>query len=199
MTLLSGPGLHGGCTEVARGCTGAATSLRLGTVPRLHGGARRGGSVQVELSQEALMLRVLRDRSQAGRLELDGDPVHRQAGPGCRPGGAGRRRVPRGSRLRLPRGRGTGSRRPCSGTSWTGAAIPRPGPPRPGESGPVPAFRFDVAHVPSMPVQRISHTPPSTLRRYALIAITILALHASASPGALLTRAGRTPRCWRPR
>ena len=34
-----------------------------------------------------------------------------------------------------------------------------------------------------MPVQRISHTPPSTLRRYeALIAITILALHAMRKP-----------------
>ncbi len=41
-------------------------------------GHRRGGSVQGELSRQALILRVLRDRRQAGRLELDGDPVHRQ-------------------------------------------------------------------------------------------------------------------------
>ena len=53
--------------------------------------------------------------------------------------------MPRCSRLRLPRGRGTGSRHPHCGTSRTGPAIPRPGPPRPGRTGQVPAFRSGVA------------------------------------------------------
>jgi hypothetical protein len=40
---------------------------------------------------------------------------------------------------------------------------------------------------------RAVHAPPP-----ALLAITILALHARTSPCAQLTRAGQTPRSWRP-
>ena len=161
---------------------------------------RSDSPVQVELFPEALTPGVLRDRGQAGKLVLEGDPAQGQRpGPGCRPGGAGHRRVPRGSRLPVPRGRRTGSRHPCCGTSRTGPAIPRSGQPRPGEPGQVPAFRFDVApcalnaRAADQPRPAV-HTPPSNL-----VAITILALHASGSPGTLLTRAGRTPRSWRPR
>lgn len=69
----------------------------------------RGGSdnpVQVELFQEGLTPGVLRGRGQAGRFVPGGDPLPGQRpGSWCRPGGAGRRRVPRGSRLPVPRGR----------------------------------------------------------------------------------------------
>jgi hypothetical protein len=77
VTLLSGPG----CTEVARGVHGSCDQPGgWGTVPRLRGGASSWAAsdspVQVELFQEALMPGVLRDRGQAGRLVLEGDPVH---------------------------------------------------------------------------------------------------------------------------
>jgi hypothetical protein len=55
---------------------------RLGTVPRSTWRASSwGGSdspVQVELFQEALTPGVVRDRGQAGRFVLDGDPVYGQ-------------------------------------------------------------------------------------------------------------------------
>jgi hypothetical protein len=186
------PGLHGDCT----GCTGAATSLRLGTVPRLRSGASSGGSVQIELSQEALMLRVLRDLRQAGRLERDGDLAHGQRPVrGVPPGRSRASAAAAWQQAPAPRGRGTGSRHPRRGTSWTGPAIPRPGPPRPGRTRPgtcLPVRRCPMC--PRRPYSRSATFPPS-----ALTAITIPALHASASPGALLTRAGRTPRSRRPR
>ena len=126
------PGLHAGCTGGARELRPACGR---GLGPGYVAGHRRGGPVQAELSQQALMPRVLRGRSQAGKLEPRRRPGTRTAaGPECRPGGAGPRRVPRGSRLRPPRGRRTRSRYPRCGTSWTGPASPRPGPPRPGRT-----------------------------------------------------------------
>ena len=146
MTLLS----SSGCTQVARGCTGAATSLtagdwapstRRGTVvararyPR-PGRAVPGGS-------EAWGLRM---PSQAGRLVPDGDPAHRQ----------------RPARGAVRAERGTGGCRVAADSRFLTAeepdrVIPVAGPAGPAlhspagihhvwaEPGEAPAFRFDVA------------------------------------------------------
>lgn len=65
----------------APGCTGVATSLAAGDCAPSKWASSWGGSdspVQVELFQEALTPGVVRDRGQAGKLVLDGDPVHGQ-------------------------------------------------------------------------------------------------------------------------
>ena len=141
------------------------------------------------------MLRILRDRSQAGRLERDGDPGHRQ-----RPvrGAARAERGACGCRA------GAGFGFPADGEpdrvipvpGSAGPALPFPGRVRHVrvEPGQVPAFRFDVA--PCALNARAADQPHPAVRTHR---DHHLALHASASPGALLTRAGRTARCRRPR
>lgn len=53
-----------------------------------------------------------------------------------------------------------------------------------------------LPHVPTAPLQPISHTAPSAPRRPHSLRSPCAAQR---KPGALLTRAGRTPRCWHPR
>ena len=140
---------------------------RLGTVPRLRGGASSwGGSdspVQVELFQEALTPGVLRDRGQAGRLVLDGDPAHGQRpvrGTVRAERGAGGCRV--GAGFGFPAAEEPDRVIPVAGPAGPALPFPGRGQPRPGRTRPgtgVSVRRWP--HVPSTPVQRLSHTPPS--------------------------------------
>ena len=142
MTLLNDPGgtevarrVHGSCNQPAtRHCT-----------PSTWRGIAGEGPSRSSCPSRPRCPGVLRDPGQAGRLERDSDPgTPAAAGPGCRPGGAGRRPVPRGSRLRRPRGRGTRPRHPRYRTSRTGPALPRPGHHVWVEPGEIPAFRFPL-------------------------------------------------------
>ena len=108
---------------------------RRGTVPRLRGGASSwGGSdhpVQVELFQQALMPGGPSRPEAGGQARTRRRPGTRTAaGPGCRPGGAGRRRVSRVAGFRF------------LAAEEPDRIIPVAGPAGPGE---VPAFRLDVA------------------------------------------------------
>jgi len=109
-------------------------------------GHPRGGSgspVQVELSQAALMLRVLRDRSQAGRLGLDGDPVYGQRpvrGAARAEQGVGGCRVVAGFGFPAAEepDRVIAVAGPAGPARYFPAGSPRPGRTRPGTGLPVP-------------------------------------------------------------
>jgi hypothetical protein len=204
--VVTGTETHAAIDAVVRRLHGGARELRpawrLGTVPRLRGGASSwGGSdspVQVELFPEALTPGVLRDRGRRGgsyskaTRYTDSGRFGVPPGRSGAPAGAAWQQAPAAPRPGNPIASALfldQLDRPCH--SRVGVNHVRAGP------GEVAASLFDVASCP-LNARAAAQPHPTVRTPSTLIAITIPALHASASPVLCLPgRGGPTVRALR--